>query len=112
MGQTIGVLATRQIAVGVVEDHALTGPVMVFPEAGENPEGLRTMTGDAIAELIGAQVLLAARQSKIESVGVGFPGVIRNGIVEESPNLQQMKGCAFEAALPAAPFRCNKGHPH
>ena len=101
MGQTIGVLATRQIAVGVVEDHALTGPVMVFPEAGENPEGLRTMTGDAIAELIGAQVLLAARQSKIESVGVGFPGVIRNGIVEESPNLQQMKGCAFEAAISA-----------
>ena len=26
MGQTIGVLATRQIAVGVVEDNALAGP--------------------------------------------------------------------------------------
>ena len=23
-----------------------------------------------------------------------------------------MRGCAFEAALPAAPFECNKGHPH
>jgi len=99
MGQTIGVQATRQIAVGVVEDHALTGPVTVFPEAGEHPEGLRTMTGDAIAELIGTQVLLAAQERKIESVGVGFPGVIRNGIVEESPNLQQMKGFAFEAAI-------------
>ena len=99
MGQTIGVLATRQIAVGVVEEHALTCPVTVFPEAGENPEGLRTMTGDEIAELIGAQVLLAARDRQIENVGVGFPGVIRNGIVEESPNLQQMKGCAFQAAI-------------
>ena len=27
MGQTIGVLATRQVAVGVVEDNALTGPI-------------------------------------------------------------------------------------
>jgi len=105
MGQTIGVLATRQIAVGVVEDHALVGPVMVFPEEAENPEGLRTMTGDAIAELIGAQVLLAAQERKIESVGVGFPGVIRSGIVEESPNLQQMKGCAFEAAITAVLVR-------
>jgi hypothetical protein len=23
-----------------------------------------------------------------------------------------LRGCAFEAALPAAPFECNKGHPH
>ena len=23
-----------------------------------------------------------------------------------------LRGCAFAAALPAAPFECNKGHPH
>ena len=23
-----------------------------------------------------------------------------------------LRGCAFEAALPAASFECNKGHPH
>lgn len=99
MGQTIGVLATRQIAVGVVEDNALRGPVRIFPEAGENPEELRTMTADEMAERIGEQVLLAAREGNVGSVGVGFPGVIRNGIVEEAPNLQQMKGSAFEAAI-------------
>jgi len=99
MAQSIGVLATRKIAVGIVEGTALTAPVRVFPEGSENPEGLRTMTGDDIAELIGAQVLVAARQGQIASVGVGFPGVIRNGVVEESPNLQQIKGFAFEAAL-------------
>src|SRR5579862_1572987 len=99
MGQTIGVLATRQVAVGVVEDNALTGPVRIFPDSEDNPDALRTMTGDEIAELIGQQVLLAARQKQIDSVGVGFPGVIRNGIVEESPNLQQIKGFAFATAL-------------
>jgi len=102
MGQTIGVLATRQIAVGVVEDNALAGPVRIFPEAGQTPEGLRTMTGDEIVAHIAAQVLLAARGGNAHSVGVGFPGVIRNGIVEESPNLQQVKGFAFAASLSGA----------
>jgi len=101
MGQTIGVLATRQVAVGVVEDNAVVGPIRIFPEAGDNPDGLRTMTGDEIAELIGQQVLLAAQGQRIDGVGVGFPGVIRNGIVEESPNLQQIKGFTFAATLSA-----------
>jgi predicted NBD/HSP70 family sugar kinase len=99
MGQTIGVLATRKVAVGVVEDNALIGPIRVFPEGAENPDALRTMTGEEIAELIGQQVLIAAGENKIDSVGVGFPGVIRNGIVEESPNLQQIKGFAFAGSL-------------
>jgi predicted NBD/HSP70 family sugar kinase len=99
MGQTIGVLATRQVAVGVVEDNALIGPIRVFPEEADNPDTLRTMTGDEIAELIGEQVLQIAGERQIDSVGVGFPGVIRNGVVEESPNLQQIKGFAFAAAL-------------
>lgn len=99
MAQTIGVHATRQVAVGVVEDLALAGPIRFVPSEAENPDALRTMTGDEIAELIGQQVLLSARDSRIDSVGVGFPGVIRNGIVEESPNLQQIKGFPFAAAL-------------
>jgi glucokinase len=99
MGQTIGVLATRQVAVGVVEDNALAGPIRIYPEGADNPDALRTMTGDEIAEAIGQQVLISASDRQIDSVGVGFPGVIRNGIVEESPNLQQIKGFAFATAL-------------
>jgi len=99
MGQTIGVLATRHVAVGVVEDNALTGPIRIFPEGVEDPDALRTMTGDEIAELIGRQILQSAEGRQIDSVGVGFPGVIRNGVVEESPNLQQIKGFTFAGAL-------------
>jgi len=99
MGQTIGVLATRQVAVGVVEENALSGPIRVFPDPDENPDALRAMRGDEVAELIGQQVLAAAQGQQVDSVGVGFPGVIRNGIVEESPNLQQIKGFAFAATL-------------
>ena len=97
MGQTIGVLATRQIAIGVVEDNVLCGPVRVFPEPGQ-PQEPRAMTADEIVERIGQQVLLSAKGGNIDCVGVGFPGVIRNGVVEESPNQQQVKGFAFAVA--------------
>lgn len=33
------------------------------------------------------------------AVGVGFPGVIHKGVIEDSPNLPQMKGLAFGRAL-------------
>jgi predicted NBD/HSP70 family sugar kinase len=100
MGQTIGVLATRQIAIGVVEDNVLCGPVRVFPEPGQ-PQEPRAMTADEIVERIGQQVLLSAKGGNIDCVGVGFPGVIRNGVVEESPNQKQVKGFAFAVALTA-----------
>ena len=100
MGQTIGVLATRQIAIGVVEDNVLSGPVRLFPEPGQHQEP-HAMTADEIVERIGQQVLLSASGGNIDCVGVGFPGVIRNGVVEESPNQQQVKGFAFAVALTA-----------
>jgi predicted NBD/HSP70 family sugar kinase len=100
MGQTIGVLATRQLAIGVVEDNVLIGPVRVFPEPGQHQEP-RALTADEIVERIGQQVLLSAKGGNIDCVGVGFPGVIRNGVVEESPNQQQVKGFAFAVALTA-----------
>ena len=53
---------------------------------GRQPDALRTMTGDEIAELIGQQVLIAARERQIDSVGVGFPG--SDPLVELSRNHQ------------------------
>lgn len=100
MGQTIGVLATRQIAIGVVQDNVLCGPVRIFPEPGLHDS--RAMTGDEIVARIAEQVLLAATSGSIDYVGVGFPGVIRNGVVEEAPNMQQVKGFPFATALTGA----------
>jgi predicted NBD/HSP70 family sugar kinase len=39
---------------------------------------------------------------KIEVIGIGFPGIIRDGVVEDSPNFHQAKGFALQAALSAA----------
>jgi len=102
MGLKIGALATQHIAVGVVEDNRIVGPVRRFPESENKSDYLAEMPAEAIAEQIYRQIDLAREGKEIEAVGVGFPGIIREGIVEESPNLHQMKGqnlCALLRAL-------------
>jgi len=43
-----------------------------------------------------------AKGEKLDAVGIGFPGIIRNGVAEESPNLQQMKGFHLQNAVEGA----------
>ena len=99
MGRAIGALAMEHIAVGLVEDHRLVDPVRVYPEGNSSSSPLQSMPAEQIAEAICTQVEAAARGHAIAAVGVGFPGIIRNGIVEESPNLQQVKGFRLESTL-------------
>jgi glucokinase len=92
MARTIGVLAAEHIAVGAVEDGALAGPLRVFPESDAEQEYLTALPVEEITERIQEQIALAADGAAIEAVGIGFPGIIRDGLVEESPNLKQAKG--------------------
>jgi len=50
----------------------------------------------------GNRIEKVAAGEKIGAIGIGFPGIIRNGVVEDSPNLHQAKGFALQAALSAA----------
>jgi glucokinase len=102
MGRSIGVLATRHLWTGIVEGTQL-GAVRMFPEPGQPQVDLKSLHPSEIVakirELIGALV----QGQAIDSVGAGFPGVIRGGVIQESPNLGQLKGthmaCDLRAAL-------------
>ena len=56
MGRAIGVLAMEHIAVGLVEDHRLVGPVRAYPDEGSASSPIQGMPADQIAETICAQV--------------------------------------------------------
>jgi glucokinase len=101
MGYVIGALAMEHIAVGLVENHRLVEAMRVYPEDANTSNTLQSMPAEQIAETICAHVEAAARGKTIEAVGLGFPGIIRNGIVEESPNLPQVKGFKLESSLSA-----------
>ncbi len=102
MRRTIGVTTADHVVVGVVEDHKLLGSLRVYPETGSSAEALHGMPADAIAQVIAGEIAAVAKGHKIEAIGVGFPGFIRGGIIEESPNLQQLKGSHMQEVLSSA----------
>lgn len=99
MSRTVGVLVMEHIAVGMVEGHKVLGPLSVFPDKTQPPDPLLSMPAEGIGDCIRAQVEKVAGGEKIGAIGIGFPGIIRNGVVEESPNLQQVKGYPLQEAL-------------
>jgi predicted NBD/HSP70 family sugar kinase len=102
MAKSAGVLVVEHVAAGLVENHQISGAVKMFPEAGESREALLSMPADNIAAKIAELVMSQAKGSSLSAVGVGFPGIIREGVVEESPNLQQIKGFPLREALESA----------
>jgi len=96
--RTLGVLATRHIWVGVVEDHALID-TSVYPEPGRGAWDPRALPADGLAAVIREQIARAVSQGKPAAIGLGFPGIIHAGVVEECPNLPQMKGFDLQASL-------------
>lgn len=98
MGRTIGVSMTDRLAVGMVEDSRIDGDVRFYP--GDDTECVfQGMPPDEIASRIGEQIAIVAAGGSVSTIGVGIPGIIRNGIIEDSPNLIQLKGLAVQALL-------------
>ncbi|HKD49484.1 MAG TPA: ROK family protein [Candidatus Acidoferrum sp.] len=102
MSRTVGVLVQEHIAAGLVDANKVVGPLKLFPETAQSPDPLQSMPSADIAETIRGLIEKVAGGEKLEAVGVGFPGIIRNGVVEESPNLQQVKGFALQDVLAAS----------
>lgn len=93
MSKTIGVTLSDGIVAGLIVDHKLEGGLRRFPEDEENRDALVELHTDALVETICKEVVLAANGHKdLDAVGVAVPGLIKSGVVEEAPNLPQLKG--------------------
>ncbi len=92
MALGIGVLITERIAVAAVSDHAISGSLRVDPEDSSITDALRGLPPEIIVQKIVEQIRLLALPEAPSFIGVGMPGIVRNGIIEDSPNLIQFKG--------------------
>lgn len=99
MGATIGALVTEHIAVSVVENHKIVGPVRKFPDAGGFPDALEGMPAEEIVQNVAREIEAVLEGRSVDVIGVGFPGISRDGLIEESPNLKQTKGLKFRDLL-------------
>jgi glucokinase len=102
MHKTVGVLVMEHIAVGLVESHKILGALDIFPEKPQSLDPLQSLPAEGIVDGIRQQIEKVSAAEKIAAIGIGFPGIIRSGVVEDSPNFQQVKGFSLQAALSSA----------
>jgi glucokinase len=98
MSQLIGVIAVEHIAAGLVEKNLASGPLHVYPDKNAD-DALIEMPAEEIVERIAVLIRAAGAGQEVAAVGVGFPGIIKEGVIEDSPNLQQMKGQNLATSL-------------
>jgi predicted NBD/HSP70 family sugar kinase len=107
MTTAIGVVLTDHIASARLEELQLAGSVLRYPqdpEPVEPVEFLEAIPASDLVEMIAAEIatLAGARPEPVDAIGVAVPGLVRHGVVEESPNLPQMKGSRLAEQLTAA----------
>jgi predicted NBD/HSP70 family sugar kinase len=94
MTTAIGVVITEHIVAGRLQDQRLAGKPLRYPEDADEIDALASMPGSELVELLATQIatLAANEAAPVDAIGVAVPGIIRNGVVEDSPNLSQIKG--------------------
>ena len=94
MTSAIGVVMTEHIVAGRLENHRLSGEPVRYPGNLEEVDALTVMPSGELMDLLANQITeLASRDEKpVEAIGVAVPGVVRHGVVEDAPNLTQIKG--------------------
>src|SRR5260370_539206 len=102
MQRSLGILVMQHIAGGLVEDHKVLGEHAVYPDKADALDPLQSMPADHITQAIREQIEKLAKGQRLQAIGIGFPGIIREGIVAESPNLQQVKGFNLQGELSAS----------
>jgi glucokinase len=94
MSTAIGVVMTEHIVAGMLKDHRLAGKPLRFPDDIDELDALASLPGGELVEILAEQVatLAGGSENAVDAIGVAVPGVVRNGVVEDSPNLSQIKG--------------------
>ena len=107
--KTIGVIMAERLYAGLVVGQEIVGDMLSLPPASvamdaDDDNSMVEMPTDEVIESICKLVVQAAKgqESEIKAVGVAVPGLVRNGVVEEAPNLPQLKGARVEAKLTEA----------
>jgi predicted NBD/HSP70 family sugar kinase len=102
MAQGIGISVTERLAAAVIVDHAISGNLVVESDDGRGVNSLSGVPADMIVQRTVALLERLEIKEAPAHVGLAMPGIIRHGIVEDSPNLVQFKGLNMQSSLAEA----------
>jgi len=91
MSRTIGITTAERIATGLVEGEKLVGKLRIHQEDPE-AEPLLSTPPVGIAQTLAHEITAVAAGTGVTAIGIGMPGIIQDCIVQDSPNLRQLKG--------------------
>ena len=96
---TLGMVVAERLYAGLMVDSALSGTLHQAPKGDvphdpEDDDALVELHTDALVEAICelTMEIVGPGISELTGLGIALPGLIRNGVVEEAPNLPQLKG--------------------
>jgi predicted NBD/HSP70 family sugar kinase len=95
---------TDHIVAGRLEDKRLTGKPLRYPTDPAEHDSLSALPPSELVEMLAGQVafLRKGASSPLNAIGIAVPGIIRHGVIEDSPNLTQMKGMRLAEDLTRA----------
>ncbi len=108
MTTAIGVVMTGHIVTGKLENQRLTGKLLHYPEDTSLRNELDAVPGSELVEILAEHIKALSGNAaeggagKADAIGVAVPGIVRSGVIEESPNLKQLKGMRLADELAAA----------
>ena len=102
MGRSIGVFMTTDINAGLMEDHRLVVQIHRYPEDPDELHGIIDLpTGDLVEVICDLILSLKPAEGELDAIGIALPGIVRAGVVEDSPNLAQLKGAKISQKVEA-----------
>lgn len=102
MADGIGIFITERIAAAVITDNRISGPVRSNAENGGASDSLHGIPAEIIVKMMVEQIQQLQMKEAPVCVGVGLPGIVRNGTVEDSPNYVQFKGMNMQTMVAEA----------
>jgi glucokinase len=97
--KTIGVVVSDHVFAGLCIDNVLQGEPhrsqqTYDPQDSADSSLMVELPTDAVIAAICDLIVevAAGNQDSLAAVGIAIPGLVRQGVVEESPNLPQLKG--------------------
>ncbi len=101
MATAIGVVMTSHIVTGRLENLRLTGKPLRYPDNPDDHNGLAAIPAGELAKILAEHIATLANEQAgaVDAIGVAVPGIVRSGVVEDSPNLPQIKGMRMAEEL-------------
>jgi len=94
MSNAIGIVITDHIVAGWLEDQQLKGKLLRYPADLGEPDILSSIPVGELVRIFSEFIaeLKGPGEAKLDAIGIAVPGIVRQGVVEDAPNLTQIKG--------------------